>query len=210
MIWQESILAFSVPLLSFQQSFSHSFQFSFIAISSLRQMLAKLTKLLLLLFLLACLPEHRALADTGPKPTMEFTFKPETTNTPVVIDSGVLYECEQSDCSDAAPLQQVGPQRFTCDATSCSALAYGFSRYHKMEIEFSDGKTRQSNIFQTAGFDSKYTVTVRSDDLLVESQLGLSALPPFGIILITCICAVVGLSVIAVVIIFIVRRAQGK
>ena len=174
-------------------------------------MLSKLTKLFLLsLFLLALLPVRAALADTGPKPTMEFTFKPETTNTPLTINSGILYECEQSDCSDAAPLQQLGPQGFFCDAQNCHATAYGFHPYHKIEIQFSDGKTRQSNIFQTAGFDSKYTVIVRPDDLSVEAQLSLSVLPPFGMILITCICAVVGLSVIAVVIIFIVRRAQGK
>jgi hypothetical protein len=141
---------------------------------------------------------------------MEFTFKPETANTAVTIKSGILYECEQSDCSDAAPLQQLGPQGFFCDAQGCRATAYGFHPYHKIEIQFSDGKTRQSNVFQTVGFDSKYTATVRSEDLLVESQFSLGALPPFGIILITCMCALAGLSVIAVVIIFIVRRSQGK
>src|ERR1044071_6752038 len=134
-------------------------------------MLSKLTKLFLLsLFLLAGMPVSGALADTGPKPTMEFTFKQEATGTPITINSGTLYECDQSDCGDAAPLQQLGPQGFTCDAQSCRATAYGFRPYHKIEIQFSDGKTRQSNIFQTAGFDSKYNVTVRSEDLLVESQ----------------------------------------
>ncbi len=170
----------------------------------------KLTKLFLLLSLLAFLPEYSALADTGPKPTMEFTFKQGTTSTPVTITSGILDECEQSDCSDAAPLQQLGPQGFSCDAQSCRATAYGFRPYHKIEIKFSDGRTRHSNIFQTAGFDSKYTATVRPDDLLVEAQGNLSTLPPFGIIVITCICALIGLSIIVVVIIFIVRRPKGK
>src|ERR1044071_3909726 len=165
-------------------------------------MLTKLIRsFLVLLLFFAFLPVSVVLADTGPKPTMEFTFKQEATSTPVTIDSGTLYECEQSDCSDAAPLQEVGPQRFTCEVNSCHATAYGFSPYHKIEIKFSDGKTRQSNVFQTAGFNSTYTVTVRPDDLLVDSQLGLGALPPFGIIAITCICAVIGLSTVAVVII---------
>jgi hypothetical protein len=110
-------------------------------------------------------PEQIVRADTGPKPTMEFTFSGE----PVRITSGTLYECDQPDCSDAQPLGEFGPQRFTCEADSCSALAYGFSTYHKLEIQFSDGKTRESNVFQTAGFDSIYTVTVRSDDLRVEA-----------------------------------------
>src|SRR5437867_4905211 len=116
---------------------------------------------LLFLSLQFLMPSHIVLADTGPKPTMEFTFKQELSGETATITSGILYECEQPDCSDAAPLQQLGPQRFSCDGLSCSALAYGFSQYHKLEIQFSDGKTRQSNIFKTAGFDSKYTVTMQ-------------------------------------------------
>ena len=112
-------------------------------------------KAILLSFLLIQLlvPVQVALADTGPKPTMEFTFRQNLPEKPVTISSGTLYECEQSDCSDAAPLQQLGPQGFRCDPESCNATAYGFATYHKLEIEFSDGKTRQSNVFSTAGFD---------------------------------------------------------
>jgi len=172
-------------------------------------MIPKLTKLFLMLFFLQLLlPAQIVLADTGPKPTMDFQFKLELNGKQVTITSGTLYECKQSDCSDAAPLQQLGPQRLTCDASSCHALAYGFSDYHKLEIEFSDGKTRHSNIFQTAGFDSKYTVTVRPNDLLVEAQFTPGNFPPIGLIVITCICALVGLSVVAVVIIFFVRRSK--
>ena len=172
-------------------------------------MISKLAKLfLILLFLQMLLPAQIALADTGPKPTMDFQFKWELTGSPVTITSGILYECKQSDCSDAAPLQQLGPQGFRCDSESCSATAYGFSDYHKLEIQFSDGKTRQSNVFKTAGFDSKYTVTVRPDDLLVEAQFSLGVFPPFGIIVITCICLVVALSVVAVLIISFVRRSK--
>src|SRR6476660_9564167 len=172
-------------------------------------MIPKLTKLFLMLFFLQLLlPAQIVLADTGPKPTMDFQFKLELNCKQVTITSGTLYECKQSDCSDAAPLQQLGPQRLTCDASSCHALAYGFSDYHKLEIEFSDGKTRHSNIFQTAGFDSKYTVTVRPNDLLVEAQFTPGNFPPIALIVITCICALVGLSVVAVVIIFFVRRSK--
>ena len=170
---------------------------------------SKFIKLLLLfLFLLALLPTSVVLADTGPKPTMDFQFKQDLGGEQLTITSGTLYECKQADCSDAEPLQEAGPQRFTCEPNSCHALAYGFSDYHKLEIQFSDGKTRQSNIFQTAGFDSKYTVTVRPEDLLVEAQFSLGVFPPFGIIVITCICALVALSVVAVLIIFFVRRSK--
>ena len=117
----------------------------------------KLQIILLLALLQAVLPSRIALADTGPKPTMEFTF----TDTDATIVSGVLYECDQPDCSDAVPLEELGPQRLYCETTSCRAIAYGFAPYHILEIEFSDATTRASNIFETAGFDSKYKVTVQ-------------------------------------------------
>jgi hypothetical protein len=154
----------------------------------------KLIKLsLLLLSLQVLLPVHIVLADTGPKPTMEFAFKQELTGEQITIASGVLFECEQPDCSDAAPLEDVGPQGLYCEPQSCRAIGYGFAPYHRLEIEFSDGVTRKSNIFETVGFDSSYTVTVRPDDLLVEAQFNL--LPSFslGILeVIACICALIG------------------
>ena len=172
----------------------------------------KKTRILLLSFilLLSILPAHVVFADTGPKPTMEFEFKQALPNGQVTITSGILYECDQADCSDASPLKELGPQRLTCDALSCSALAYGFSDYHKLELQFSDGKTRQSNIFKTAGFDSKYTVTINPNDLSVEAQFSLTAIPPTGLIVIACICALVGIGLIAGLIIFLMRRSRKK
>ena len=127
-------------------------------------------KIILLLFCLTIfLPTRLVAADTGPKPSMEFMFSQQSTAEPLTIVSGILYECEQSDCSDAAPLEELGPQGFRCTENSCDAVAYGFAPYHRIEIEFSDGRTRQSNIFETAGFDSRYIVTIQPDDLLVDA-----------------------------------------
>lgn len=167
-------------------------------------------KAILVLFLLVLffLPSQIARADTGPKPTMEFSF----TGEPVTIVSGTLYECDQSDCSDAAPLGEFGPQRLTCEANRCSALAYGFSAYHKLEIEFSDGKTRSSNVFQTAGFDSVYTVTVRPVDLLVEAQFSpLGALPPniTFVVVLCCSLCFIGILLIGLIVFFIRRRPKS-
>lgn len=117
-------------------------------------------------------------ADIGPKPTMEFEFKQDLPDGGVLIVSGILYECGQTDCGDAVPLEEVGPQRFWCVEFRCSALGYGFAPYHQIEIQFSDGKTRQSNIFETIDFQSYYIVTVNPDDLLVEQSSG-SPAPPF-------------------------------
>jgi len=160
-----------------------------------------------LLLIQLLLPTQVVFADTGPKPTMEFAFK-QSFEREVTITSGILYECDQSDCSDASPLQELGPQRFTCEVQSCRALAYGFATYHKLEIEFSDGKTRQSNIFETASFDSKYSVTIHPDDLLVETQFSLGNFPFTTIIVITCICILLLGGLLVGLVIFVRRRSS--
>jgi hypothetical protein len=170
----------------------------------------KFQKLFLLLFLvLALFPARTALADTGPKPSMDFQFKQEMTGEPpVTIMSGVLYECDRPDCSDAAPIEEVGPQGFRCEVNSCSAVAYGFAPYHWIAIEFSDGKTRHSNVFKTAGFESRYMVTIRPDDLFVEARFSLSVFPRLATILIACICALMGVGLVVGLIIFLLRRSK--
>jgi hypothetical protein len=174
-------------------------------------------KLLLLFFLVASLSVKDAMADTGPKPTMEFTFDQSQLAAPVTIVSGILYECQEADCNDAQPLIEGGPQGFRCTAESCDALAYGFAPYHRIEIEFSDGKTRQSNIFETAGFDSKYNVAVNPNDLLVEAQTGFLA-PQFsasaprwiGGIVLLCLCALCGVLLLVALIAFVILRSTRK
>jgi hypothetical protein len=171
----------------------------------------KLKIFLLSFILILSIPPVRVVsADTGPKPTMEFEFESELTGEPVTIVSGILYECDQPDCSDAAPLEQLGPQGFYCEAESCRALGYGFAPFHILEIVFSDGETRQSNIFETAGFNSKYTVTIQPDNLLVEAHFSLGVLPPALLVIITCVCALlIGVMIIGLII-FLVQRSRKK
>lgn len=170
-------------------------------------MISLLQKSLLLLFALqAVLPASIVKTDTGPKPTMEFEFKQELSGEPVTIVSGTLYECKQSDCSDASPLEQVGPQGFNCSADRCDAMAYGFSQYHRLELEFSDGRTRESNIFETAGFDSRYLVTVQPEGLLVESQFSSPVSPRITILLLLCTCLVCGGILVVALIVLLIRR----
>lgn len=164
-----------------------------------------------LFFLLASLlPVQAVLADTGPKPTMDFEFK-GLQDGELQIVSGILYECDQPDCSDAAPLQELGPQRLNCNTTGCSAMAYGFADYHVLEIEFSDEVTRRSNVFKTAGFSSSYTVTVQPNDLLVESQFGLGVVSPYiWFYVITCLCLFAGTGVLVGLIVLVVRLVRKK
>ncbi len=168
----------------------------------------------LFLFVSMGLPWQTIAVDTGPKPTMNFQFVAGTSGNAPSILGGSLLECQQSDCRAALPLEQAGPQHFSCEGDSCEALAYSFSPYHQLQIQFSDGKTRQSNIFQTAGFNSQYTVTIRDNDLLVQAQFNLSnQLPGTGIpiwLLLVCCAALCLVVVIVAAVVLLVRRAAKK
>jgi hypothetical protein len=122
---------------------------------------------LFILILSLCFPTNHVDADIGPKPSMDFEFEYET-GQPLQIVDGMLYECDQANCSDAKPLEEWGPQGFSCTSVSCSSMAYRYSNFHRLLIRFSDGKDRQSNIFQGDSFNSTFRVVVRENDLVVE------------------------------------------
>lgn len=113
---------------------------------------------------LLIVPMQAAHADIGPKPTMEFTFE---FNIPKVdIVSGVQMQCQQPDCSDAHPLEELGPQHFACTSDACESMAYGFADYNKLVITFTD-RERESNIFSTTDFNAKFKVVVDENSLTV-------------------------------------------
>ncbi|MBT3338955.1 MAG: hypothetical protein HN855_09180 [Anaerolineae bacterium] len=127
---------------------------------------------LLLALLILLLPQNIVSADTGPKPEMEFTFVDENGEPSTLsIESGVLYECDLADCSDAMPLEEMGPQRFECKEFSCYSMAYGYADYFQLEISFADGTSQKSNIFAKKQFSANYLVTLQADHSLgVEEQ----------------------------------------
>lgn len=171
-------------------------------------------------FFLAFLPSGIVSVDIGPKPTMDFKFESNLGGGQVTITSGILYECEQADCADASPLEELGPQRLTCEEFHCSAIAYGFASYHRLEIQFSDGTTRQSNIFKTINFSSEYLVTVNPSDLSVEEVSGSpappelnpdspsSAIPTWLGILVLCVILLLLIGLGAALVMFLRRRAR--
>jgi len=128
----------------------------------------ELKKNLILLFLfLIIIP--LTLADMGPKPTMGFDFDFQSAN--ITIQNGILLQCQDSECINSSPLQEVGPQRFECEETRCYALAYGFSPYQKLVINFSD-KQRESNVFsEPTGMSGQYLVIVEPDILRVNTSI---------------------------------------
>ncbi len=117
------------------------------------------------------IPTRSARADLGPKPSMHFAFFYEIDPAPSIV-SGTQYECDDPDCADAAPLVPLSAPGFSCSSSDCTSRSLVFSAYHRLSIEFSDGVTRQSNIFEKEYFEAEYHVLVREDDLLVEEQVG--------------------------------------
>jgi hypothetical protein len=117
-------------------------------------------------------PASPANADMGPKPTMFFEFIPVEGMSNLLVLEGYLMECEDSACLQSHPLEDFGPQGFKCYGTTCHAAAYSFTEYHRLVLSFSDGITRESNVFTKNSFEANYIVTIEENDLVVMEGRG--------------------------------------
>ena len=167
-----------------------------------------------IVLILGLLPQRNVSADMGPKPSMDFEFVQEISGEEISIVLGILYVCEKPDCSDAQPVIEKGIQGaygFGCGIQSCNAQWGG--NYFQLEITFSDGVTRKSNIFGKSFFNAKYSVTINDDSLMVEELEGYDTWGNFGKLINSILLIFGGIIIspliIAVPIIF-VRRQQGK
>lgn len=114
----------------------------------------------------AALPVH---ADIGPKPSMDFSFVSAVEGSPAIVEA-VLYECSDVECGSAQPLDEMGPQGIWCGATECTSMAYGYTEYFRLKVRFSDGVTRESNVFGKRAFRARYTVTIEPDALTAKED----------------------------------------
>ena len=180
------------------------------SMNSAHHLAGKISVLLALILIGSCAGAQAVRADIGAKPSMEFEFVYET-GAALTISKGVQLECSDNTCSDAEPLQEAGPQRFTCTDTACSSLAYSYKDYHRLAISFSDGVTRESNVFGKSSFTANYRVTVRENDLLVE-ETGASMNPLNLILLGGCGVAIAGLLIVMLfaILIFLIVRARRE
>jgi hypothetical protein len=124
---------------------------------------------ILLSLFIAAIPFQSVQADAGPHPSMQFIFTSQIKPGPTII-SGRLFECQDEECVQPVSLQQLGPIRFECQVNTCSSFGYSYSPYHRLEIIFSDGMTRQSNTFTKRAFAANYLVTVQEGSLKVEEK----------------------------------------
>jgi hypothetical protein len=106
-------------------------------------------------------------ADEGPKPSADFEFEYEIDRVPIV--DGQLLKCEDKNCTQSHPLEELGPQRFRCSDYSCTSQAYGYGRYLKLVITFED-RVRESNVFEKRSFEAMFIVTVTQSGLKVREK----------------------------------------
>ena len=97
----------------------------------------------------------------------EFEFDFQTDND-LTIRAATLYECKQSDCQDAVPAEEFADQHFSCKEVNCTWSAFFYLPYHRLEVTFSDRRTRESNVFTKPEPNADFRVEVRDSDLLVE------------------------------------------
>jgi hypothetical protein len=128
----------------------------------------------------------------------------------LIIVEGQQLQCQESTCADAKPLQDFGPQHFDCAESTCNSMAYGYSPYNKLRIRFSDGVTRDSQVFETGSLGSTYQVNVRDDDLLVEKTAGRATSDLLPLIVGAIALVVLGPPVLAAVIWLIVKAQRGR
>lgn len=131
---------------------------------------SRLFPILLWSALLAFIPTLTTRADVGLKPEMEFKFVAEDPQQTFVLQAATLYECQQADCSDARPIDEIGPQRLNCQKDTCTIYFYGLEPYYRLEASFEDGRTLTSQAFAPSGFHSYYSVVVRENDLRVKNR----------------------------------------
>jgi len=125
--------------------------------------------IILLSLCIAAIPPKNVRADAGPHPSMQFIFTSRVIPAPAIL-SGRLIECQDEACVQAGSLPELGPQRFECQVSACSSSAYSYAPYHRLQIIFSDGVTRQSNTFTKRAFAANYLVTIQQGSLEVEEK----------------------------------------
>ena len=121
----------------------------------------------ILLMFMALVHMQEVQADIGPKPTVDFLI---AENSGLQLIRGELLQCGQADCSDARPLERVGPQRFGCTNEGCFGMAYGFAPYMQLRLAFENGKQLTNPVFQKKAFDARFSVIVTGETIHVTEQ----------------------------------------
>jgi len=97
----------------------------------------------------------------------EFVFQP---GSDLTIVSTVLQQCELPDCQDAMTADPPPVWELSCTEDHCTSMASSYLQYFRLRVAFSDGVSRESNVFTKENFNASYRVQVRDADLLVDEK----------------------------------------
>ncbi|MFH1236694.1 MAG: hypothetical protein V1685_07255 [Parcubacteria group bacterium] len=151
-----------------------------------------------------------AYGDMGPKPSASYDFTYETIERPTIVDAQ-LIQCADSLCQESYTLQNVGPQYFRCEASSCSSLAYSYDNYSKLVIIFSDGKTRESNVFENSqSLSARYSIIVTNDSLTVAQGGLIGGAHIITGNIVTNLVTTIAIELAVACIFLLIRRIKGK
>lgn len=105
-----------------------------------------------------------------PKPEMDFEFVYQTADSPSILPAtSEQIQCDDNQCLQSAPLGKYGLQKLYCSDKDCFSIAYRYTPYQKLIIDFSDGVKRESNVFASPEkLRDAFTVTVRENNLQVS------------------------------------------
>jgi len=131
---------------------------------------------------LVWLPTGRASADIGPKPTLEFRFSYPPGQSLYAV-SGTLLGCTDADCLETTTLKNNPYISLHCQADSCSGTLFNSDQLMRLQVLFSDNKTRLSNPFTPSAMRNVYSVKVQDNDLALSRNIILSSNAIVGIFL---------------------------
>lgn len=103
----------------------------------------------------------------GPKPTLYINFVEPKNQPKLAITSAALFN-GNSPTGKFTPFQEIGPQRLRVYPDKLFAMAYGFAKYLRLEVKFSDGVTRKSQVFQATGMSSHFDMSLQGNSLLLK------------------------------------------
>jgi hypothetical protein len=161
---------------------------------------------------------HDSLTTAVPSKTyFNFEFQPDSK---ISISEATLFECNLSNCQDAKPVEEFDGQQFSCSEVQCTWTAFYKLPYLRLRVTFSDGQTRESNIFAKEGPGTDYRVEVRDSDLLVEgvnelthegpSLKATTAVTIIAFALAACVIVVPSIGLLVVTGMLIKRAGQEK
>jgi hypothetical protein len=129
------------------------------------------------------IPTGIALADIGPKPTLEFHFSYPHGQELAATDA-VLLECESLDCPFTFPLEEHRTSVLTCEGDRCQGtIFFGGKPAYRLKVLFSDNQSRISNPFKVSMMRNVFDVKVDGANLLVRKNFLLSNNASTGIML---------------------------